>query len=210
MTATPREAPRHPGLNLGSAHGAAHDEAERLVFGFWVFMMSDLIVFGLLFATYATMLRATAGGPGPQDLFDIRSVFIETMALLASTVTFGMAALNLKYRHDATRVVLWLLVTLALGMVFLGFEAHDFVSMIGKGAGPERSGYLSAFFALVPLHGLHVTFASLWLVVLVVQIFHYGLDTGVKTGLLRLGLLWHFLDIIWVGIFTVVYLGGLA
>ena len=202
--------PRHPGLNLGTAHREADDAAERLVFGFWVFMMSDLIIFGLLFATYVTMIGATAGGPGPRDLFDIRSVLIETMALLTSSFTFGIATLSLKYVGDARKVVAWLVVTLALGIIFLDFEVHDFISMIGRGAGPSRSGYLSAFFALVPLHGLHVTAASLWLVVLVVQIFSYGLDTGVKTGLLRLGILWHFLDVIWVGIISVVYLGGLA
>ncbi|SMF84610.1 cytochrome o ubiquinol oxidase subunit 3 [Tistlia consotensis] len=201
---------RHPGLNLGAAHQEADDASEVLVFGFWVFMMSDLIVFGLLFATYATMLGATAGGPGPRDLFDLRSAFVETMLLLASSFTFGMASLALKYRRDRGRLLFWLGLTLALGAGFLGFEVHDFLAMIAKGGAPSRSGYLSAFFALVPLHGLHVTAASLWLVVLTVQSLVFGLDTRVKTGLLRLGILWHFLDLIWIGIFSFVYLAGLA
>ncbi len=201
---------KHPGINLGTAHREADDAAEVLVFGFWVFMMSDLIVFGLLFATYVTMTGATAGGPGPKDLFDIKSAFIETLVLLTSSFTFGMASLALKYSHNRWRLLFWLTVTLALGVVFLVFELHDFVTMFDKGGVPSRSGFLSAFFALVPLHGLHVTTASIWIVAMMVQIAIFGLDTPVKTGLLRLGLLWHFLDIVWVGIFSVVYLGGLA
>jgi cytochrome o ubiquinol oxidase subunit III len=201
---------KHPGINLGTAHREADDAAEVLVFGFWVSMMSDLIVFGLLFATYVTMTGATAGGPGPKDLFDIKSAFIETLVLLTSSFTFGMAALALKYSHDRSRLLFWLAVTLALGAVFLAFELHDFMTMFDKGGVPSRSGFLSAFFALVPLHGLHVTAASIWIVAMIVQIAIFGLDTPVKTGLLRLGLLWHFLDIVWVGIFSVVYLGGLA
>jgi cytochrome o ubiquinol oxidase subunit III len=201
---------KHPGINLGAAHREADDAAEVLVFGFWVFMMSDLIVFGLLFATYVTMTGATAGGPSPKDLFDIKSAFIETLVLLISSFTFGMASLALKYSHNRFRLLFWLTVTLALGAVFLAFELHDFMTMFDKGGVPSRSGFLSAFFALVPLHGLHVTAASIWIVVMMIQIAIFGLDTPVKTGLLRLGLLWHFLDIIWVGIFSVVYLGGLA
>lgn len=200
----------HPGLNLGDAHASAHASAETLVFGFWAFMMSDLILFGLLFATYATMLPATAGGPGPHDLFDIRAAFTESMLLLTSSLTFGMASMAMKYHAGRARVALWLCMTLALGLTFLGFELHDFSMMAAKGGVPSRSGYLSAFFALVSLHGLHVTGAALWLVALLAQMARYGLDDRVKTGLLRLGLLWHFLDIVWVGIFSVVYLGGLA
>jgi cytochrome o ubiquinol oxidase subunit III len=201
---------RHPGLNLGAAHGGADDDAEVQVFGFWVFMMSDLIIFGLLFATYATMLKATAGGPGPEKLFDLRSAFVETMVLLTSSFTFGMASLALKYRRDRGRLLMWLGVTLALGLVFLGFEVHDFLSMISKGGVPSRSGYLSAFYTLVPLHGLHVTAASIWLCVLAAQSLIFGLDKNVKVSLLRLGILWHFLDVIWVAIFSFVYLGGLT
>lgn len=138
---------KHPGLNLGAAHGETNDAAEELIFGFWVFLMSDAILFGLLFATYVTMVGATAGGPGPQDLYDIKNAFIETLVLLSSSFTFGMASLAMKYYHSRLRLVGWLGVTLVLGLVFLGFEVRDFLSMAEKGGVPSRSGFLSAFFA---------------------------------------------------------------
>ncbi len=201
---------KHPGLNLGCAHGGDHDAAERVMFGFWLFLMSDAVLFGMVFSTYVASLSATAGGPGPRDLYNIRSVFIETLLLLASSFTFGMASLALKYKHGETRLIGWLTVTLALGVAFLGFESHDFVTMFAKGGAPTRSGFLSAFFDLVPLHGLHVTGGCIWLVCLVGQIARYGLDTRVKLGIMRLALFWHFLDIVWIAIFSVVYLAGLA
>lgn len=204
------EALKHPGINLGEAHGEAHTQAEDVVFGFWVFLMSDFILFGLMFATYVTMVGHTAGGPGPKALFDLKSISIETFALLVSSFTFGMASLNLKHGDRRRPVALWLLVTLALGLVFLGLELHDFSAMIEQGAGPWRSGFLSAFFGLVPLHGLHVASASLWLIVMLLQMSIFGLTPRVKTRLLRLGLFWHFLDIVWVGIFSIVYLAGLS
>jgi cytochrome o ubiquinol oxidase subunit 3 len=164
----------------------------------------------MVFATYVTSLNGTAGGPGPQQLYDIRSVFIETVLLLASSFTFGMASLALKYKHRKSRLAGWLIVTLVLGIAFLGFEAHDFASMFAKGGVPSRSGFLSAFFDLVPLHGLHVTAGCIWLLSLVGQIARYGLDTKTKLGIMRLSLFWHFLDIVWIAIFSVVYLAGLA
>jgi cytochrome o ubiquinol oxidase subunit III len=201
---------RHPGLNLDASHAPAHDHAVVLVFGFWVFMMSDVIIFGLLFATHVSMRDGLAGGPGPQDLFELRIVFAETLVLLLSSLTMGMASLSMKHeRHDA-RLIGWLGVTLVLGLVFLGLAGHELAAMIDKGGVPTRSGWLSSFWALVPLHGLHVSAAALWLIVIAAQILIFGQDAAVKTALLRLGVLWHFLDIIWVAIFTVVYLGGLA
>ena len=200
----------YPGLNLGLSHGKDDDAVQTAMFGFWVFMMSDAILFGMVFASYVTSVHATAGGPGPKDLYDISSAFIETLLLLASSFTFGMASLALKYKHSTPRLVGWLVVTLLLGAAFLGFEVHDFVAMAAKGGVPQRSGYLSAFFGLVPLHGLHVIGACMWLLALFGQIARYGLDTRTKLGIMRLALFWHFLDIVWVAIFTVVYLGGLA
>ncbi len=201
---------RYPGFNLGASHPDVDSRGEGLMFGFWVFLMSDAIIFGLLFATYATMRNATAGGPGPEQLFDLKSVFIETMALLLSSFTYGMASLALKHARSQTPLILWLFVTMALGLLFLGFEIHDFVSMFDKGGPPMRSGFCSAFFALVPLHGLHVTMGIIWMLAMIVQLRVYGRDKDVKLGLLRLGLFWHFLDIVWVAIFSVVYLGGLS
>ncbi len=206
------QAIRHPGLNLGPAHGSDDDAAETVMFGFWVFLMSDAILFGMVFATYvtSTSAHAIAGGPGPRDLYEIKSVFIETLLLLASSFTFGMASLALKYRHGTPRLVGWMLLTLLLGVAFLGFELHDFSSMFAKGGVPGRSGFLSAFFDLVPLHGLHVTAGCIWLLALLGQLARYGQDTQTKLGIMRLALFWHFLDIVWIAIFSVVYLAGLA
>jgi len=208
MSAAPRLS--HPGINLGPSHPETQRKSGELLFGFWVFLMSDAIVFGLLFATYAAMLHARAGGPGPQKLYDIESAFIETFALLSSSFTFGMASLALKYGKRQGPLIGWLLATMCLGGLFLRLEVGDFLSMLHQGAGPGRSAYLSAFFALVPLHGLHVLSGIIWMTALILQIRRYGVDREVKLGLLRLGLFWHFLDIVWVVIFSFVYLGGLA
>jgi cytochrome o ubiquinol oxidase subunit 3 len=201
---------RYPGINLGATEPETHASAEEKVFGFWVFLMSDLIIFALLFVTYATMISATAGGPTAEDILDIRSAAIETGVLLVSSFTFGMASLAMKYRKDGGRLLVWLAVTLLLGIVFLGFEVRDFVKLVGEGAPPTRSGFLSAFFALVSTHGMHVTAGCIWIVVMMAQVLVFGIDRNVTLRLLRLGLFWHFLDIIWVGIFSVVYLQGLA
>ncbi len=201
---------KHPGLNLGRSHGKDDEAAETVMFGFWLFLMSDAILFGMVFATYVISVNATAGGPGPPDLYDINSVFIQTVLLLVSSLTFGMASLALKYRHGTVRLLSWLGVTLLLGLAFLALELHDFASMFAKGGVPSRSGFLSAFFDLVPLHGLHVAAGCLWLVSLAAQIVRYGVDRDVKLGVMRLALFWHFLDIVWIAIFSVVYLAGLG
>jgi cytochrome o ubiquinol oxidase subunit 3 len=201
---------KYPGINLGFTDRDTHLAAEEKVFGFWVFLMSDLVLFSLLFATYATMIGATAHGPGANDVFDIKSVAIETGALLASSFTFGMASLAMKYSRNRRRLIFWLAVTLLLGLVFLGLETRDFISMVAKGAPASRSGFLSALFTLVACHGLHVTAGCVWIIVMIAQILVFGIERDVKTRVLRLGLFWHFLDIVWIGIFSVVYLQGLA
>ena len=202
---------RHPGLNLGAGHGSADDEAENAVFGFWVFMASDLVLFGCMFVVYAASLGALAGGPGPKDLFDLRPAFVETLLLLTSSFTVGLALLSLKHeREHAPRTLAWLGVTLLLGLAFLGMEVRDFVSVAGEGGLPQASGWLSAFWGLVPLHFLHVSGACLWLLCIFLQIAVHGIDTPVKLALLRLGILWHFLDVVWIGIVSLVFLGGLA
>lgn len=201
---------KHPGINLGPAHPEADEHAEEMTFGFWVFLMSDAIIFGVLFATYAAMRHATAEGPDSHDLYDIHSAFIETLALLTSSFTFGMASVSLKHDRRLAPLLMWLGVTLCLAGLFLAFEVRDLLSMFAKGGGPTVSGFLSSFFALVPLHGLHVTTGCIWMFAIIGQIVIYGLDGEVKRSLLRLGLFWHFLDIVWIGIFSVVYLGGLT
>jgi cytochrome o ubiquinol oxidase subunit 3 len=207
-----RETINHPGLNLGSAHAQAHEAGEVPVFGFWVFLMSDLVLFGLMLATYVTMLNPAgfAAGPQPKDFFDLRSALLQTGVLLTSSFTFGLALLALKHGKDARALVRWMLLTLLLGLCFIALELRDLSHMINLGAGPSRSGYLSAFFGLVPLHGVHVAMGCLWLLVMLVQIGVFGTCTAVKTRLLRLGLFWHFLDIVWIGIISVVYLAGLV
>lgn len=199
----------NPGFRLCAGYHHVNREDE-VNFGFWVFLMSDAIIFGLMFATYALMINATAGGPGPSKLFDIGSVAIQTGALLLSSFVYGLASLAMKYGSGRRTVIAWLVLTLLLGFTFLGFEVHDFFTMFAQGGGPDRSGFTSAFFGLVPLHGLHVTSGCLWMVVLIVQMLRHGIDDDVRLGVQRLALFWHFLDIVWIVIFSLVYLGGLA
>ncbi|CDS54010.1 Cytochrome O ubiquinol oxidase subunit III [Polaromonas sp. CG9_12] len=179
------------------------------MFGFWVFLMSDAVLFSLLLATYGVMLPGTAGGPVPSEIFELRSAFVQTLILLFSSFSFGMASLAMKYQHSQKLLVIWLVLTLVLGLAFLAMEGRDFSTLFEIGAVPSRSGFLSAFFALLSTHGLHVAAGCIWIVVLMAQLKVFGRDTGVKTNLLRLGLFWHFLDIIWIAIFSVVYLQGL-
>lgn len=201
----------HPGLNLGESHGEAHAGAETIVFGFWIFLMSDLVIFGLVFASYLTVANpmGLAGGPGPADAFDLTSIFAQTMILLVSSLTFGFSTLSMRHNRGRAAIATWLGVTLLLGLGFLTLELRDFAHMIEVGAVPQRSGYWSAFWGLVPLHGLHVAIGCLWIIVMLAQMATLGLIPVVKTRLLRLGLFWHFLDLIWVAIFSIVYLGGL-
>ncbi|MCJ2135086.1 cytochrome c oxidase subunit 3 [Methylobacterium sp. J-026] len=199
---------KHVGLNLTGSDELEPGEAALGLYGFWIFLMSDAVLFALLFAVYGTQLSATVGAPGPEAEFKLGSAFLETLILLTSSLTFGLSAIAMKYDRTRTGLVVWLCVTLALGLAFLGFEIHDFVAMFRDGATPDRSGFLSAFFALVPTHGLHVTAGCLWIAVMLVQIAVHGTDPRVKLDVLKLGLFWHFLDIVWIAIFSVVYLQG--
>ncbi|KZY04985.1 MULTISPECIES: cytochrome c oxidase subunit 3 [unclassified Sulfitobacter] len=202
----------HGGLNLGQAHAETHRQAETMVFGFWIFLMSDLVLFAVILATYAdASVHGLADGPGPAELFELRNPFIETLLLLASSVTFGMAALHLKYQDDRRGLVLWMLATGALGLVFVAMEGWDFYSLVvHDDAPPQRSGFLSVFFLLVGMHGLHVIAATVWMLVLLIQIGRFGLMPDVKLRILRLSIFWHMLDVVWVAIFTFVYLSGVA
>ncbi|MBB3936563.1 cytochrome c oxidase subunit 3 [Aureimonas phyllosphaerae] len=201
---------RHPGLNLDHTDPETHRQAEETLFGFWVFLMSDLVLFALLFATYASMLGATDGGPGPRDVFELSSAALETGVLLLSSLTMGMASIAMKYEEAPSRLYVWLAVTLVLGLVFLGLEVRDFVKMASDGATPQRSGWLSSFYALVSTHGLHVAAGCVWLILSIIQLAVFGLRSEVKLRIMRLSLFWHLLDVVWIFIFSVVYLGGLA
>jgi cytochrome o ubiquinol oxidase subunit III len=184
------------------------DKYEQKAFGFWLYLMSDAIIFSLLFATYLVLVKNTAGGPSGKELFSLPRAAGETLFLLLSSTTFGLASVELA-RGDRGRVLIWLLVTVALGAGFLSLEFGEFHGMVLKGAGPDRSGFLSGFFTLVGTHGLHVSIGLLWILVMLGQVVVKGLTKPVTSRLMRLGLFWHFLDIIWVAIFSIVYLPGL-
>jgi len=183
------------------------DVYEQRAFGFWLYLMSDAIIFSLLFATYAVMVPNNAGGPTGKTLFSLSNAFGETLLLLFSSITFGFATLAMKSDKRAG-ILAWLLVTFVLGLGFVGLEIREFYGLVQVGAGPDRSGFLSAFFTLVGTHGLHVSFGLIWILVMASQVVIKGLTVPVASRFMRLGLFWHFLDIVWVGIFSVVYLPG--
>lgn len=191
----------------GVIPASAAQKYEEKAFGFWIYLMSDAIIFALLFATYVVMLDNTAGGPTGKQLFSIERAAGGTALLLLSSATFGFASVALA-TSNRLRVLQWLAVTAVLGLGFLFLEFGEFRSMIVEGAGPDRSGFLSAFFALVGTHGLHVSVGIIWIVVMIGQVSIKGLTRPVASRVMRLGLFWHFLDIIWIGIFSIVYLPG--
>ena len=184
---------------------------KRIVvaYGFWVFLLSDIVMFSALFAAYAVLVRATAGGPTGAELFNQVSVANETACLLASSYTCGLMSLSVNARRrDAT--YFFATVTFMLGAAFLALELREFAGMIARGATPQRSAFLSAFFTLVGCHGLHVTAGLIWLVVMMAQVAIKGFRATVQRRLQCFSLFWHALDIIWVGLFTVVYLMGVV
>jgi cytochrome o ubiquinol oxidase subunit 3 len=181
---------------------------EDKAFGFWIYLMSDAIIFALLFATYAAMSHNTAGGPDGRSLFNLSHTFAETMLLLTSSTTFGFASIATR-SAQRTATLFWLAVTFLLGAAFVGMEISEFHGMAAAGADPDRSGFLSAFFTLVGTHGLHVSVGLIWIVLLAAEVAVRGLNVQVASRLYRLGLFWHFLDIVWIAIFSIVYLPGL-
>ena len=176
-------------------------------FGFWLFLLSDIVMFAALFAAYAVLVGQTDGGPRGLELFDRRHVLIETGCLLASSFTCGLAMTAVERRSKAT-AYLWIGATFLLGTCFVGLELSEFANLLGKGAGPSRSAFLSAFYALVGTHGLHVTAGLLWLVLMTAQIATLGFKRMVLRRMLCFSLFWHALDIVWIGVFTIVYLGA--
>ena len=184
---------------------------KRIVvaYGFWLFLLSDIVMFAALFAAYAVLRNATAGGPTGAQLFNQGSVAIETACLLASSYTCGLMSLAVNARNRQA-TYLFAGITFALGAAFLGLEMREFADMIATGATPQRSAFLSAFFTLVGCHGLHVAAGLVWLVVMMAQVELKGFRATVKRRLLCFSLFWHALDIIWVWLFTVVYLMGAA
>lgn len=187
-----------------------HDEqaqAQKISFGFWLYLMTDLVLFATLFATYAVLKNNTFGGPSSNDLFDMPFVLIETLLLLTSSFTAGLAMIAV-YKRAKTQALVWLAITFALGAAFLGMELYEFHHLIKEGHSWRESGFLSAFFTLVATHGLHILIGLLWLSVMFVHIIRRGFTNGTVRRLSLFSMFWHFLDIVWIFIFTIVYLMG--
>ncbi len=192
-------------------HGERSVASKRIVtaFGFWVFLLSDVVMFSAFFATYVVLVDMTAGGPSGKELFNLTIVAVETGCLLLSSFTCGMASLGARARNDFMYYG-GMIATFLLGAAFVLLEVRDFAGAIAQGAGPSRSAFLSAYFALVGCHGLHVTMGLLFLLTMMAQVYAKGYRADILRRMLCFGLFWHTLDIIWVGIFTVVYLLGVA
>lgn len=209
----PRD-PYHVGHGHGhSSHAPGHGEggpaSKRIVvgYGFWIFLLSDIVMFSAFFAAYAVLKDQTAGGPKGADLFDLRSVAAETTCLLLSSFVCGLASLSIEARR-ASWFYISMSVTFLFGAGFLVLEIHEFTDLVLRGAGPTRSAFLSAFFSLVGCHGLHVSAGLLWLLTMMAQIFAKGFRADILRRFMCFSLFWHALDIIWVALFTVVYLMG--
>ncbi|GAC1574742.1 MAG: cytochrome o ubiquinol oxidase subunit III [Candidatus Doudnabacteria bacterium] len=183
------------------------EKAEKDHFGFWVYLMTDLLSFAAVFAAFAVLRNNTFGGPSGKELFSLPFIFAETLILLSSSFTCGMAFLAAK-TGSKNRVVGWFSVTFLLGLTFLIMELSEFSKLIAEGNGPQRSGFLTSFFALVGLHGLHIFLGLLWMFIAMVLIQKRGLSTKINSNILRISLFWHFLDIVWIFIFSIVYLMG--
>jgi len=191
----------------GRGGGGPAPQRTVVAYGFWLFILSDIVLFSALFATYAVLAGNTAGGPGGPALFNLRNVFIETACLLFSSYTAGLGALSAE-RQRRGQFLMFAAVTFALGAAFLAIEFSEFAAMIGRGAGPSRSAFLSVFFTLVGTHGAHVASGLAWLAFMMAQTVAKGLRPMVLRRLLCFSLFWHALDIVWVGVLTLVYLMG--
>jgi cytochrome o ubiquinol oxidase subunit 3 len=183
------------------------EATEKTVFGFWIYIMTDCVLFAALFATYAVLRANTFGGPGGQELFSLPFVLTETLILLTSSFSMGLAILAASAKRK-NEVLIWLTITFLLGAAFLGLEMHEFTKLVHEGNSWRRSGFLSAFFTLVGTHGLHISVGLLWMAVTMQRLWSKGLDTVNIKRLTMLSLFWHFLDIVWIFIFTIVYLFG--
>ena len=194
---------------LAYGHGGGGPAPTRTVvaYGFWIFILSDIVMFSALFAAYAVLSGNTAGGPSGRELFNLRSVFVETACLLFSSYTCGLGMLCAE-RRETVRFLFLAALTFVLGAAFLFIEVSEFAGMVKAGAGPSRSAFLSSFFSLVGMHGAHVTAGLVWLVYMVAQVLAKGLRAMVLRRLVCFSLFWHALDIVWIGVMTLVYLMG--
>ncbi len=181
---------------------------DKGIFGFWMYIMSDCVLFASIFATYAVLQNSTHSGPSARELFSMPFVLVETLLLLTSSFTYGLVTLYSHHKESARKVMWWLVVTFILGASFLVMEVTEFSGLLSEGHGPDTSAFLSVFFTLLGTHGLHVFLGLLWMISLFIQVWRHGIVPITVKKLSALGLFWHFLDIIWIFIFTVVYLMG--
>jgi cytochrome o ubiquinol oxidase subunit 3 len=209
MSITPHDDPQtNPTYYLAEQDDHDHGGGGGgTLLGFWIYLMSDALIFATLFATYGVLSANYAGGPGPRQIFELPLVALNTAMLLVSSITYGMAMIDMEAgRVRATQM--WLAVTALFGAGFIGVELHEFGGLIAAGVTPQHSAFLSAFFTLVGTHGLHVTFGLVWIVVMLFQVGQRGLIIENKRRLMCLGMFWHLLDVVWIGVFTFVYLLG--
>ena len=185
-----------------------HPDGTSTMLGFWIYLMSDCLIFAMLFATFGVLGGNYAAGPGPKDVFELPLIAVNTSCLLISSITYGFAMLATQNRN-ARQTQLWLVVTALFGLGFLAIELYEFGHLLMDGEGPQRSAFLSSFFTLVGTHGLHVTFGLIWIVTMIVQVGRSGLSSANIRRLTCLSMFWHFLDVIWIGVFTFVYLMGM-
>jgi cytochrome o ubiquinol oxidase subunit 3 len=184
-----------------------HHADQTDIFGFWIYIMSDCLIFAALFATFLVSQTSTFGNIGMKDITNYPYLLAETIALLCSSFTYGMGILN-SYHGRTNRVIMWLLITIVFGLCFVGLELNEFIQLHLEGHGPTASAFLSAFFTLVGTHGFHVSMGLIWMMILVVQLFIYKDSPAMRRRLTYLGLFWAFLDIVWIFVFTIVYLMG--
>lgn len=182
---------------------------DKTIFGFWTYIMTDCVLFATLFATYAVLRNNTAGGPSTHDIFTMPYVLAETLLLLTSSFTCGLAMITLKEKSRVPTAIL-LSLTFLLGLAFVGMELSEFAKLVNEGSSWQRSGFLSSFFTLVGTHGLHITVGLMWLAVLGVRMAQRGLSAKITRQLTLFSIFWHFLDVVWIFIFTIVYLMGVA
>jgi len=188
-------------------HAHHHDAGPMKVYGFWIYILSDLFLFASIFATFAVLHDSYAGGVTGKDIFELPYVAVETAALLLSSITYGFAMIGM-YKGNKSQVLTWLVITWLFGFSFIAMEVNEFHHLITEGHGPDKSAFLSAFFTLVGTHGLHVTFGLIWMATMIFQVSSRGIDATIRTRLQCLSLFWHFLDVVWICVFTIVYLNG--
>ena len=188
-------------------HEHDHEAGGSTMLGFWIYLMSDCLIFAMLFAAYGLFGTSYAGGPKASELFELPLVAVNTSMLLLSSITYGFAMIAMQEKKKSA-VLIWLAITGLFGAAFVGIELSEFANLIREGATPQRSAFLSSFFTLVSTHGLHVSFGIVWLITLMVQVGRFGLTAANQRRLMCLSLFWHFLDVIWIGVFTFVYLLG--